>query len=416
MLHNDWFDALDDILDRHQALWRASPFRDPEGFRRSLDPRRQHLLDSLPQDSLPHLQRCDEALMDALHDAFPVAEIRAALAPLGKVPAQPSPRVTALEEAAMVAVPGRKLSQIRHFADALGRLDLPLLEWCAGKAHLGRALHRLSGQPVTALELRPELVAQGRALASAPGLDQPGKGVSCHSQGVDLQCADVLAALPPRWFAAPRQAVALHACGDLHRRLLEVGVSHRLQRISLAPCCYQKTAQTSYQPLSHHARRSRLDLSRDDLHSAVRAPITLSASEDRQRRRLRAWRLGFDLLRRALCGAQGYQPLPSLPLSAARLDFAGFCTLAAARTGLALPPHTAFAEFAARGQQRSEEVERLELVGSLFRRCLELWLVIDLALFLEEQGYQCHISQFCPASVTPRNLLLDARLPGPSTP
>ena len=51
---------------------------------------------------------------------------------------------------------------------------------------------------------------------------------------------------------------------------------------------------------------------------------------------------------------------------------------------------------------------RMELVRHLFRRPLELWLVLDRALFLQEQGYQVELSQFCARELTPRNILIHA--------
>ena len=50
----------------------------------------------------------------------------------------------------------------------------------------------------------------------------------------------------------------------------------------------------------------------------------------------------------------------------------------------------------------------LELVRHLFRRPLELWLVLDYAVFLEEQGYRVRLGTFCDRQLTPRNLMLDA--------
>ncbi|MNJ72573.1 hypothetical protein D3C77_692410 [compost metagenome] len=51
-------------------------------------------------------------------------------------------------------------------------------------------------------------------------------------------------------------------------------------------------------------------------------------------------------------------------------------------------------------------VRNLELVRGLFRRPLELWLLLDRALFLHEQGYRVRLGCFCPPHLTPRNLLL----------
>ena len=59
-----------------------------------------------------------------------------------------------------------------------------------------------------------------------------------------------------------------------------------------------------------------------------------------------------------------------------------------------------------RGWQRLAEVRNLELVAGLFRRPLELWLVIERALYLKEAGYSVSLGEFCEAELTPRNLLL----------
>jgi hypothetical protein len=61
------------------------------------------------------------------------------------------------------------------------------------------------------------------------------------------------------------------------------------------------------------------------------------------------------------------------------------------------------------GRRRFRQVRRHELLRHLFRRPLELWLVLDYAVFLEEQGYRVRLGTFCERTLTPRNLLLDAR-------
>ncbi|MNO08218.1 hypothetical protein D3C81_2307610 [compost metagenome] len=51
-------------------------------------------------------------------------------------------------------------------------------------------------------------------------------------------------------------------------------------------------------------------------------------------------------------------------------------------------------------------MRNLERVRNLFRRPLELWLVLDRALFLEEQGYAVRLGLFCDYPLTPRNILI----------
>jgi hypothetical protein len=394
----NWFTSLDEVLLRHQALWQSNPFHAPETFSRLLDGSQLNRLQGLTVDALEVLQANDSKLAAALQDVFPmVGEIQLAMRPLpaARTGTGLSPAVAMLTEKMLASVPGRKQAQIRYFADALGSVEHPVLDWCAGKAHLGRSLHAMHQLPVRALEIQPVLVSQGQELA--------------RGAAITLHCADVMAELPLEWLTDDQQAVALHACGDLHRRFLEVCVGHDLPRISLAPCCYQKTRSEFYRPLSRQAATSSLVLSRDDLRTAVRAPVTLSQAENRRRRQLQSWRLGFDLLQRELSGNDNYLPLPTFPVAVLKFSFAHFCQLAATRKHLALPDSIDYAHFEALGQHRLETVTRLDLVRSLFRRCMELWLVLDMALFLEENGYACRISQFCPVDITPRNLLLDAR-------
>ena len=51
-------------------------------------------------------------------------------------------------------------------------------------------------------------------------------------------------------------------------------------------------------------------------------------------------------------------------------------------------------------------VRNLELVRALFRRPLELWLLLDRCLYLVEQGYSVRLGEFCPTFLSPRNLLI----------
>ena len=103
--------------------------------------------------------------------------------------------------------------------------------------------------------------------------------------------------------------------------------------------------------------------------------------------------------------------MPPHPAVLVRGDFEGFCRWAAGCKGLALPASVNFAHWARHGEIRLVRVRRLELLRHLFRRPLELWLVLDLVLFLEEQGYRVQLGTFCERALTPRNLLIDASRP-----
>jgi hypothetical protein len=254
------------------------------------------------------------------------------------------------------------------------------------------------GGAVVALERNAGLVAQGARLAQR------------ERAPLSLHRVDVLSAAALPFVQREQRALALHACGELHVRLLRHCAQQqtRALALALAPCCYHLIGTDTYQPLSAAARRSALVLARDELRTAVQESVTSPPRVQRQRRQLQAWRLGFDALQRELRGRDQYLPTPSLPLSTLALDFAACCRLLADKVGLDVPAAVDWPRFETIGAQRLHEVTAHDLVRVLFRRPLELWLVLDRALFLRERGYAVEIGAFCARELTPRNIMLRA--------
>lgn len=306
------------------------------------------------------------------------------------VPAATLPEIRAID------MPGRKRLQAGAFTSCLLPLSQPALDWCCGKGHLSRTLAPQCPGPVRGLEWNAELVRDGNRLAG-----QFGDRVSIHCQ--DVMAADL--ALP-----ADHHGVALHACGDLHRQLFRRGASAGLPRLSVSPCCYHLTASRHYRPLSDQAsgHEPALELTANELRLAVQETVTAPARVREQTRLVSQWRLGFDGLQRVLREQDAYLPVPSHPPRLANEDFEAFCRWAAAKKGLRLPAGLDFRHWQAFGERRFEQVRRYELVRHLFRRPLELWMVLDYAVYLEERGYRVTLGTFCDRSLTPRNLLLDA--------
>ena len=119
-----------------------------------------------------------------------------------------------------------------------------------------------------------------------------------------------------------------------------------------------------------------------------------------------ARRLGFDLLQRAQRGTDDYLSTPSLAISWLEKPFEQYCRDLAELRQVPLLGEPDWAALEAAGWQRLAVVRNLELVRNLFRRPLEIWLVLDRALYLEEQGYAVNVGLFCDYPLTPRNLLV----------
>ena len=386
------FTALDDFLTAHQALWKPRPFTHLSLAWEASYPELALWLRgrSLEDAENAHNQPAD--LADAPEPFASLAALSAELSAVGELPGH------ALEAAGHrlnVDVPGRKWQQIEAFASRLSFASQPThwLDWCSGKGHLGRRLLG-AGQQLTCVEYDPLLVASGQALSQRHHL---------HALHVEQ---DVLATAASAVLSSTHTPVALHACGDLHVRLMQLASAAGCQQMAIAPCCYNRIERSEYQALSRAGSRSLLQLSLEDLALPMSETVTAGTRVRRQRDTSMARRLAFDLLQRQVRGADEYLPTPSLPSAWLDKPFADYCRDLAALKELSTIGSPDWSALEAAGWQRLAEVRNLELLRGLFRRPLELWLNLDRAVFLEEQGYAVRLGTFCAASLTPRNLLL----------
>lgn len=401
LTHSERFSRLHTLLFSRQLLWRGLPFQSQGAPWGDACPGLVEALLALSDAETERLQ-AQPFENSPLSAWLPVAEL-AELTGLSGTLSALSRQRSALPDAWGEGIGARKWQQLQAFSACLPPDNAPLVEWCAGKGHLARTLARRDGRPVEALEWQKALCESGQALASRDSLM-----VRFH------QC-DVLVDEVTPWLRPDTQVVALHACGDLHGRLLEQAAAQRTA-ITLAPCCYHRIEADIYRPFSRQASKlmaGQAMLTRDDLAMAVQETVTAPSGARRHRERANAWRLGFDLLQRKVRGKNVYLPVPSLAYGKLPADFAGFCRWAAEQKGVTLPARVDWASHEAAGWQRLGEVTRLELVRHLFRRPLEVWLALDRVRFLEESGYTVSLGTFCERALTPRNLLIEASL-GPS--
>lgn len=401
----DGFDArwcrLNDWLVRHRAFWQSVPFTEPEPAWVSLCPELARLVSGLTEEQCERLEHDSVAFAVLAAEALPsLADYEYLIQVPDLAPDESVVVSETLPEVRAKDMPGRKRLQAGAFTASVSPLSLPVLDWCSGKGHLSRTLAASCSQPVTGFEWNSELVRDGNRMADKYG------------ERVAVRCQDVMAtdlSLPEGV-----HGVALHACGDLHRQLLRRGAGSRMPRLSFSPCCYHLSADSDYRSISRKAEQhvGRLRVRVADLRLAVQETVTAPARVRAQTRRVSQWRLAFDGLQREIRGVDEYLPVPSYPPRLLQEGFESFCRWAAAKKGISLPDSIDSSRWLAFGMERLQRVRRYELVRHLFRRPLELWMVLDYAVYLEEQGYRVRVGEFCARELTPRNLLIDAEYQG----
>lgn len=162
----------------------------------------------------------------------------------------------------------------------------------------------------------------------------------------------------------------------------------------------------TYHALSSCAQDSALCLSKLDLKLPLQELVTASQGEQLKRQKELVYRLGFDALQRHLAISDAYMPVQNIKKSFLNEGFVAFCQWTARKKGFEIPEHEEIANFEKEGRRRALEVNKMEIVRAWFKRPLEIWLALDRAVLLEENGYQVSLSVFCERQLTPRNLLI----------
>ena len=294
-------------------------------------------------------------------------------------------------------IKGRKLLQLQDFVSHINNETQSVLEWCAGKGHLGRIMSYQGAQHVQSIELQESLCKQGQHSAQQQNLN------------MEFRCADVLQDNTDDCFKKHQHAVALHACGRLHQVFMAQAIKAECDKVSLSPCCYHLFTEPTYQAMSIEGQNSALTLSHSDMKLALQETVTAPSRVTKIRQKEVTWRLGFDALRRELTGSSHYVSVPSINKQIFSGEFEDFCHWAADKKNLTLPKNCDFQHFLSLGEKRKKTTDRIELVRHIFRRAIELWLVLDRALYLQAAGYEVEISEFCEKSLTPRNILIQGK-------
>ncbi|MEQ4203967.1 hypothetical protein [Actinopolymorpha sp. B9G3] len=167
--HRRRLGELQAALEAHQAYWHPSPFhvRRPDWCVARPELADAVLgIDSLTVETLSH---DPDACRDWLTPWLPVVDTLGRLVNLPPLPVRDLP---AMPPRLDRRIRGRKRDQIEAFAAHAPPAQGPLLEWCAGKGHLGRRLAIADRVPVQSLEIDPKLCADATQLAERAGIDQ----------------------------------------------------------------------------------------------------------------------------------------------------------------------------------------------------------------------------------------------------
>jgi hypothetical protein len=399
-LYSEPFQKIDSYLEALQGYWQFEAFHHNDYPWVKTNAGLCHFLDGLSDDELQLYQQYPEKLYLQLKDFIPL--LRSCDDLLFAIKAfSPSESISPLNADSpfwlKAGIKGRKWSQISAFAQQINTQH-PIIEWCAGKGHLGRLISWQKQLSVTSVEWQQKLCDLGATEAIKMQLPQIFKQ------------ANVLTGEADSCINETCHVIALHACGDLHLHLIKLAKKAKPAQLSISPCCYHLTALTIYQPCSIVGKKSSLKINKQLLKLAVSKQVTTGKRQSRLSEQEVLWRLSFDELQKYCLQTENYFPLPSFPKALLSGEFKSFVLWAQEEKSLTFDIPELLNLFLESAAKRLKKVRRMELVSQFFVRPLELWLVYDRALALQDSGYQINVSTFCDEQITPRNLLIQGQL------
>jgi hypothetical protein len=391
------FESISQALLGYRDLWSPSPFKSLHPSWVEQYPALRAFVLRLSDEQVEVYSTDINLFVNAVSSIFPAAQ---QLLELAKIPAIAKTEVSAIDLRFFKAgIKQRKWEQIQAFESCIPWLQQPLTEWCSGKGYLAQLYGLRHQQPVHCVEYDSAICKSGIAHASKFSID------------AQFHQADVVKDNTDKLFEDPTSFVALHACGQLHLNLIEQVINHSIKHVAIAPCCYHLLPTVRYSPLSTPGKQTGLILTKEEMRLALEEHVTGTSAELSKHRQLQHYRLAFDEYCKASLNTNDYTPTPALAQSWAKVPVGQLMQHLAELKQMEIPASIDWQPWLDIGHVRYQNYRRYSLPRYMFRRLIELWLVLDRAIVLQENGYNIDLGEFCEKSMTPRNLMIIGQKP-----
>ncbi|MDQ3233399.1 MAG: SAM-dependent methyltransferase [Pseudobdellovibrionaceae bacterium] len=267
-----------------------------------------------------------------------------------------------------------------------------------GVGHLARTLATELQMPLVTIDRDAALQAQGRSLLQK---------LKLHDTTLQFVAADILGSRQDEldgYFEGSCLSLGLHTCGPLAWTHLKK--SHPSRGLLNFGCCYDRMDVTRDCQQSAWAQSHPLPLTSFALFLATRGRRRTLAELALQEQ-VNTWRVALHLFLQEEGLADGFVTAGDAPRAVYGRDFVAYTEDRIRFLKLDFEPRRARAAafFGRADVQRSmREFFLLNVVRNAFSRPLEVLLLLDRALWLEEQGHAVEMRQFFDHSISPRNL------------
>ncbi len=199
--------------------------------------------------------------------------------------------------------------------------------------------------------------------------------------------------------------ISLHGCGNLSSSVVKFAVNSRHAYVMNLGCCYHKI-ENDYN-LSQASKDHSIKFTQNALHLASRSAAIVNADDIKTRFQFKRFRYTFHYY------FYDHYKRPFLSIgNASKKDYNGeFCEYL-----LKYGPDEFKEKINSRDVQSYFESDSIitkvkrnyaaDTIRFLLGRLIELYIVLDRALYLEEHGYDTQVSEIFQRDLSPRNLMI----------
>ena len=331
-----------------------------------------------------------------------------------------------LDHFAFVKVKPKKRHEIETLSCVISELYRShalngVVDFGGGVGYLAQTLAHYHQIPTLSIDSDAELQSSGVArqhkVKSARDAESAADVEYLHADCRDIGTESADAA--PEQFSQDRIAnrlfFGLHTCGDLAQHQLETAVRNHAPVVLNFGCCYYKMAKTELF-LSDAARQDcgTVKLNAAALTLATRSPRPTQAAFESSKR-VKSFRYLIHLYQYHELGTAKFMPLGSSHRNLYSQPFEVYAAEQLSRLGADPLLHSAdrlrsFADDPG-NQLLVRKMMAANIIRSLTARCLELVVLLDRAMYLEEQGYRAELAEYFDPLLSPRNIgILAARV------
>jgi len=270
-----------------------------------------------------------------------------------------------------------------------------------GKGHLSRLLSQKLNMSGSCIEMNSDFISKGEKLLKGQ------KVRFVHAKLPENNSEESKNILKENKIEKNELCIGLHTCGPLANSILKACVENHQEHILNFGCCYLKLTPGSEIGISAVSKKYPLPLSKYALTLATRAHTGLSWDDYLMKRKVKSYRYGIHLflyyqlnLKTFINVGDGKKLDYEKPFSTYVLKKLKHLNIKSNLTEKEIDRWFKSSTV----QLKISEMFCMNIIRWQFGRLIELWILLDRALYLEESNFKVKVGEYFDEKISPRNI------------